>query len=67
MTEPQFIGAFLLGLVVLSIAGFSLPLFCRWGVETQGYRFLCLTQKGAERLAAYSRAEGHGAQVVRIG
>lgn len=66
MTESQMIGAFLVALLPLSAAALSLPAFMRWGVETRGYRFLCFTERGAERLAAHARSEGSRATVVRV-
>lgn len=68
MTETQFVGAFLLALCFAAPVVMILPAFCRWGVECRGYRHLCFTRKGAERLAAYAReVEGWDAIVVRIG
>lgn len=66
MNDTQIMGAVLLGLLILMPFAFAIPLCCRWAVETGGYRHLCLTRKGAERLAAWARdVEGWPAVILR--
>lgn len=66
MTELQLEGLILLTIVLAAPLATVIPCLCRYGVETGGYRYLCLTLKGAERLAACAEAEGRPAEIVRI-
>lgn len=61
MTDLQAIhaeGALILAIALAAPCVLAIPCLCRYAVDAGGYRHLCLTRKGALRLALAARREG---------
>lgn len=59
MTELQLEGWTLIAVVVGGMALMTLPALCRYAVDAGRYRHLCLTRRGALRLALEARRQGY--------